>query len=51
MLSHVGADHPIAMVLLIFICLLGITTVAKGAFLQQKLKSFMKFKKIDSYNQ
>jgi hypothetical protein len=29
-LSHMGEDLPIAMVLLIFICLLGITTSTKG---------------------
>ena len=29
-LSYMGADHPIAMVLLIFICLFGITTSTKG---------------------
>jgi hypothetical protein len=30
-LSYMGVDHPIAMVLLIFICLFGITTSSKGA--------------------
>ena len=29
-LSHMGEDRPIAMVLLIFICLFGITTSTKG---------------------
>ena len=29
-LSHMGEDHPIPMVLLIFICFFGITTSTKG---------------------
>ena len=29
-LSHMGEDHPNAMVLLVFICLFGITTSTKG---------------------
>ena len=31
-LSHMGEDRPIAMVLLIFICLFGITTSTKGVY-------------------
>ena len=30
--SRMGEDHPIAMVLLIFICLFGITTSTKGVY-------------------
>ena len=32
--SYMGVDHPITMVLLIFIFLLGITATTKGAYLQ-----------------
>ena len=31
-----GGDHPIAMVLLIFICLVGVTTTTKGTFFYNK---------------
>ena len=31
-----GGDHPMKMVLLIFICLFGITTTAKGTFFMTK---------------
>ena len=41
--SYMGVDHPITMVLLIFIFLLGITATTKGAYLQQRITSFMNF--------
>jgi hypothetical protein len=38
-LSHMGEDRPITMVLLIFICLFGITTSTKGvSFIIEKIK-------------
>jgi hypothetical protein len=38
-LSHMGEDRPIAMVLLIFICLFGITTSTKGvSFMIENIK-------------
>ena len=40
-LSYMGADHPIAMVLLIFICLFGITTSTKGASFIIETKKFV----------
>ena len=48
-LSHMGEDRPIAMVLLIFICLFGIdTTTTKGtSFTKESLSNFLQ---IDSNN-
>ena len=39
--SNIGADYPIPMVLLLFICLFGITTCSKGASYTIKSNKFV----------
>ena len=46
-----GADNPIAMVLLIFLCLFGIATTTKGTSFTIATYYFSNFLKFDSDNQ
>ena len=50
-LSYMGADHPIAMVLLIFICLFGIATTTKGTSFTIEINYLSNFLQFDSNNQ
>ena len=38
---YMGVDHPIEMVLLIFICLFGLTTTSKGASFTIKTNKYL----------
>ena len=51
MLSNMGADNPIAMFLLIFLCLFGIATTTKGTSFTIATNYLSNFLQFDSDNQ